>query len=395
MYKDIPSETSKVSFSTFKRLFYTEYNIGFSSPAVDACGTCMNLKNAAKLKQGDEKGKVLTALRIHKVRSNEFYKLASEDIPQSLSFCFDLQQVQPLPKSPIQDAFYLRQISFYAFCCVDMGSKRPTFFTWDETQARRGATEISSAILSYLRSLNFDNCKLLRLFCDGCAGQNKNSYVVHTLTYWLRNEAPPSVLEIILHFPVRGHSFADRVFGRVGKILKKTTVICDPEEYNELYRQVDEVQRLGKEWKLYNVKQLSDVVYSKLVGMKNFKRLRLKRIEKGNQKIVKDIGYQFYRFQSDNDEFHTMLKRGKSENFKLKFFPLGNPITEEKKQNVKTLFGKQFTNEDTKWEELPELQFYKQIIFGGRAEESIAEDEAAVEESEVCDCMEDDCDVHV
>nr|CAH7714990.1 unnamed protein product [Callosobruchus chinensis] len=32
----------------FKRLFYSEFNIGFSSPASDVCGTCLNLKNAIK-----------------------------------------------------------------------------------------------------------------------------------------------------------------------------------------------------------------------------------------------------------------------------------------------------------------------------------------------------------
>lgn len=172
----------KVSLTMFKGVFYKDFNIGFKSPACDVCGTCLNLNNAIKNQNGPQKVKLLTELPFHKLRAQQFYKLAKEDPPNSISIAFDLQQVHPLPKTPIQDAFYLRQINYYSFCCVDMLSKNPTFYTWTEDQARRGSTEIGSALLSHLRSLNLENCETLRLFCDGCAGQNKNSYII---TFWL------------------------------------------------------------------------------------------------------------------------------------------------------------------------------------------------------------------
>nr|CAH7737999.1 unnamed protein product [Callosobruchus chinensis] len=50
------------SKSKFKRIFYNEFNIGFSSPASDACGTCLNLRNVIK-EGGKNKTTLMTELR--------------------------------------------------------------------------------------------------------------------------------------------------------------------------------------------------------------------------------------------------------------------------------------------------------------------------------------------
>lgn len=254
IYNNIHSHEFKVSLTMFKNIFYRNFNIGFKSPACDVCGTCLNLKNAISKETGTQKVKSLTDLRVHKLRANAFYQLAKESPPKSISFAFDLQQVHALPKTPIQDAFYLRQINFYAFCCVGMDSRQPH---WDESQAKRGSTEVGSALLCHLRSLDLTDCETLRLFCDGCSGQNKNSYIVHVLACWLL-ESPNSVLNIIIHFPVRGHSYlpADRAFGRVEKLLKVKNMIISADEYNEVYCNVGKVRVLGKDWFLYNVKNI-------------------------------------------------------------------------------------------------------------------------------------------
>lgn len=303
---------SKVSRSMFKTVFYNEYNIGFKSPATDACGTCINLKNAIKSRTGDGKTKAMTDLRIHRIRADAFYKLGQETPPNSLSFAFDLQQVHPLPKTPVQDAFYLRQISFYAFCCVDMQSKRPTFYTWAEHQAKRGCTEVGSALLFHLRSLNLTGCETLRLFCDGCAGQNKNSYIIHALSYWLR-ETPPSMKNIIVHFPVRGHSFlpADRAFGRVEKLLKKNETIISMQEYNEIYSNVGEVKELGKDWHLFEIKSIGDAIYNKMPAIKDMKKIEIRKfLSRQNTITIKYKGSEFYKYE-DNAGFQSLLKRGK------------------------------------------------------------------------------------
>lgn len=66
------------------------------------------------------------------------------------NFCFDLQQVQPLPRTPIQESFYSRQINYYNLCFVGMDSRNPSFYQWSEDQGGRGATEVGSALLHHL-----------------------------------------------------------------------------------------------------------------------------------------------------------------------------------------------------------------------------------------------------
>lgn len=90
----------------------------------------------------------------------------------------------------------------------------------------------------------------LRLFCDGCAGQNKNSHIIHTLYFWLTNKFPKQLREIQVTFPVRGHSFlpVDRVFGRVEKRLRKSPTIIDKEDYLTLYSEFGYVKSLGRDW---------------------------------------------------------------------------------------------------------------------------------------------------
>ncbi|KAG8287781.1 hypothetical protein J6590_030344 [Homalodisca vitripennis] len=70
-----------------------------------------------------------------------------ENRDEEVTFCFDLQQVQPLPKTPIQEAFYKRQLSFYCLCVVGSDARDPVFYTWTEELAGRGAIEKGKAVV--------------------------------------------------------------------------------------------------------------------------------------------------------------------------------------------------------------------------------------------------------
>ena len=73
-----------------------------------------------------------------------------------------------------------RQLSLYNFCVVPLDSKDPMFYSWDESQSARGSTEVGSAVYDYLKKLKLEaDVYHLRLFCDGCGGQNKNSHIIH------------------------------------------------------------------------------------------------------------------------------------------------------------------------------------------------------------------------
>lgn len=106
------NDNMQVSISTFSRVFRKEFHIGFSSPASDSCGTCMRLTYKIKTEKNKEKkNEFILEKKVHLTRAKAFYQLSKENPPSSLTFCFDLQQVQPLPRTPISDAFYAQQVS--------------------------------------------------------------------------------------------------------------------------------------------------------------------------------------------------------------------------------------------------------------------------------------------
>ncbi|KAK4879514.1 hypothetical protein RN001_007660 [Aquatica leii] len=86
-----------------------------------------------------------TELKVHKFRAKQFYKLLKELPPNTITFCCDLQQVQVLPKVPIQEAFYAQQLSCYFFCITtEDGITKSIFYSWMEHQAGRGAKLLRS-----------------------------------------------------------------------------------------------------------------------------------------------------------------------------------------------------------------------------------------------------------
>lgn len=122
-------------------------------------------------KDPNKKSDLIVKHRIHNKRAKAFYELARASPPDSLTFCFDMQQVQPLPRTPINDAFYAQQVSYYVLCCVDMQAKAPTFYTWTEDMAGRGSVEVSSALLDHLNSLDLSNKQKFVSFVMGAEGK--------------------------------------------------------------------------------------------------------------------------------------------------------------------------------------------------------------------------------
>lgn len=112
MYNQQNLPKNWVSLSMFSNIFVSEFNIGFSSAASDVCRKCTTLKEQYKMENNTERKKqLLVEYRLRKKSASAFYELAKESPEGSLTFCFDLQQVQHTSRG-----------SFYAFCCVGISS---------------------------------------------------------------------------------------------------------------------------------------------------------------------------------------------------------------------------------------------------------------------------------
>lgn len=398
MYNRRCDPENRVSYDMFRNVFLNDFNIGFSSPASDVCSKCTRLKEQIKhTKDLKNRQTLIMEYRIHKKRANTFYELTNEEPDSSLTFCFDLQQVQPLPRTPIGDAFYSHQVSLYAFCCVPMTSRYPTFYVWTEDLASRGATEIGSALLHHLQSLNYEGVNLVRLFCDGCGGQNKNSHIIHTLMYWLKTKSPDNVTAIEITFPVRGHSYlpADRSFGRVEKILKRNPVIISKEKYMEFYAEVGSVKALGSDWQLYNIKNLENV-YKKVKGISDCKIIKLQKFtDRDNETTVKLATFEYYRFRSPTTTWQSLIKKGKSEtNLQLSRLPLRNCIPDKKKKSLIHLIKEHFGEE---WQDREDLLWYKNLLVSTRGGEkdTLENNDIQDDDTELCDCLHEETAVHI
>nr|CAH7716416.1 unnamed protein product [Callosobruchus chinensis] len=372
LYNDSVEERYKVNYKYFSRIFSNDFNIGFGIPANQR-----------------EKQNVMTNLRVHKLRAKQFYSMMKEKPDDGLVFCFDLQQVQAIPRVPISDAFYAQQLSLYVFCITDIPCKQPIFYSWLEHQAGRGATEVGSALYDFLKKTEFpEHIKELTLFSDGCGGQNKNSHVVHMLMMWLYKEAPKTLQSVRIIFPIRGHSYlpADRIFGRCEKLIRSHSTIKSPEQYWKLYSQVGLVRKLGTDWEIYDVKSALST-FRKIDGISHAKRVLIKRTTQQRVAVKTEI---FYRNDDDSSKYLTLIKKNrKIENLNFPKLPLNHEIKGKKLASLHNLLVQLSTE---KWREDEELQWLLPIFpehletLQGLNGQDTDEDNT----QEECNCIEDD-----
>nr|CAH7716063.1 unnamed protein product [Callosobruchus chinensis] len=298
MHSDSVDENLKVEKTFFPKIS-TKFNLGFGSSACDTCSYYFRTRSAIQsCEDGQEKQRLISYVAVHEAKAKGFH--ASIKRHCKCHIC-----VQPPPKLNIGEAFYSRQVSFYCLCLTDVRTEHPPFYVWDETKAGRGAEEISSARTNFLQKSEVDNSiTTIRLFADGCAGQNKNQHVVHALAYWLIKEVPPSVTSIVLYFPV-----ADRVFGRVENKLRKVEEVLDPAGYYKIYKEIAGVRVLGTDWDVKNYKDLTTAL-KKIEGISEMKRSFLQKSNTTNGTEIKIKLEPTYCYDDISKEFHSMTKRG-------------------------------------------------------------------------------------
>ena len=259
-----------------------------------------------------------TELNIHEKRANAFYELIRHSNEQEITFSFDCQKNQPLPKIPNQSAYYLCQLYLYNFTICLGNSKEPqgkdkTFsYVWLENEYRKGSNQIASALHHRLMSTDLTNYQSIKLVADGCGGQNKNKTLIGMLCKYLAEEAPASVTQITLVFPVVGHSFIppDRIFGRMESELKKQSTILTRQDYEKIFESHTTVTRFGDECPVLDWKEAVSRVI-KEPGQWHFKlqpckRVVIRRTLSGKCVIRGEVNYN-----NDVGEAKSVLKHGK------------------------------------------------------------------------------------
>lgn len=365
MYIDQSLPGFGVSFSFFRKIFVTKFNIGFGSPRQDVCSTCLQLFERIKTSNAAQKVLLITELRIHKLRAKAFYKFLQQEEDHMILLSFDCQKNLPLPKVPDQSSYYSRQLYFYN-CTIVRGSSRNPLnknnvfaYTWTEETAYKGSNEICSAIIHCLNNLDLTNIEMVRLMADGCGGQNKNSILLGAIMYWLYS-LTNSINRVEIIFPVTGHSFlpSDRIFALTEKQIRKKEIIIKPEEYINIVQEHAVVYRLGTNVPILDYKSQCKNILKATQSM-HFQISKCKRFiitkERDRVKIRGELSYY-----SDTGTNKSINKRSQTfSNFNPSVLPIGVPVQEAKLVDVRKLLETHFGE---RWSSLEELEYYKKVL---------------------------------
>lgn len=350
-YNNKVDQGLRVKYVFFLRIFNYDFNISFKSPATDACSECIRLKALIPVTTSQpQKQEYMARLTVHKMRYQSFYSmLKQDDGPTVLKLSFDCQKNLVLPRIPDQAAYYSRQLYLYNFSICVGHSKAPQdkdsvfTYTWCENQRFKGSNEIASILYYHLQNTDLTGINEIKLYCDGCPGQNKNVTVLGMLCRFLF-ESVGDLRKILITFPVVGHSFIppDRVFGRIEKEIRKKDTIIEPQDYIDLFVQYGTVRKVGSEVPIFDWKTAVNSVL-KAPGQFHFKFAASKRIviDKNVRGVIRVQGEANYR--NDLCTLKTIQKKGKILS-QIVPEPLANrvPVNPLKLRDVDNLLSKHF-----------------------------------------------------
>lgn len=162
----------------YRTIFNTEYNISLFKPKKDQCSFCKKYKNSS-----DEEKELLKDEFEGHIMEKDLSRLAKESDIKSkdaLVATCDFQAVTPLSLGEVSCFYYKRKLNTNNFTIYDATNKKGYCYMWHEGQGGRGANEVGSCIINFLKSRNEEN---IMFYSDNCPGQNKNKFIISVYLY--------------------------------------------------------------------------------------------------------------------------------------------------------------------------------------------------------------------
>lgn len=231
---------SKLSYCYYRKIFREHFDLSFGRPQVDTCCTCEELSVQIKNSSLNETAKrvAVNEKAVHLRRAKVFSSLMTEISQQSddsvAVIAMDYMQNLHIPNIPVQEAFYLRQLTVNVFGIHNLKNNSAKFFVYHEGNGTKGPNEVCSFVMQYITD-KLKSARRLHIFSDGCAAQNKNNTMVRMCSALVSLGKFDSVDQ---YFPIRGHSFlpCDRDFAVLKKKISKVDRVYTVEEYVDLIR---------------------------------------------------------------------------------------------------------------------------------------------------------------
>lgn len=176
---------SKVSLQVFKKIFKNEFNIGFHVPKKDKCLTCEKQKNTDKDKVNEDQLNVYNKhIKEKEVTNASFVEDQKKRHNDQTILCtsFDLQKVLGTPNGNNFLLGFSSKYAIFNLTFYESVTRNVKCYLWGECDGKRGANEICTIMYKYLCHVDATGvAKELLLYCDSCAGQNKNHQMLHLI----------------------------------------------------------------------------------------------------------------------------------------------------------------------------------------------------------------------
>lgn len=227
-----------VSFTKYKEIFYSNFNLRTKTLKKDTCNLCDSLKMQINNETDNVKKQELTEKhRRHLDEAETAQTLRREDFKKARELndheclTFDLEKTLPLPRIPTNIVFYKRQLWVYNAGVHSGSENRGYCYVWAEGVAGRGAQEVGSCLIKHVQKYLSSDVKHLILWSDSCGGQNRNIKLTLILKYILHSSQ--HLEDITLKFLCSGHSFLpnDTDFSAIESALKHQQRMYLPSDY--------------------------------------------------------------------------------------------------------------------------------------------------------------------
>lgn len=236
-----------VKYSLYYKIFKERFSLSFGRPQVDTCCKCEELNMKIKSKELNDNAKRVAVAEklVHLRRAKKFFTKMTElkekykDDPTVAIIAVDYMQNIFLPQVPVQETFYLHQLTVSNFNINNLKTGKGVFYLYHEGMGRKGPNEVCSFITNFIQTYVSQEVKHLHVFMDGCPGQNKNHCTVRMCAGMVELGRFSTINQ---YFPIRGHSFmpCDRNFAVVKRHIKKHDRIYTLKHYAELIIQASQ-----------------------------------------------------------------------------------------------------------------------------------------------------------
>ncbi|XP_030764271.1 uncharacterized protein LOC115888640 [Sitophilus oryzae] len=342
-------------FHSYRKIFKTDYNISFFVPKKDQCELCTSYGIA------DEKQKLeLREKYENHILEKDLSRKEKEDDKKQVKnnfivSCYDLQAVLPLPKGEVSTFYYKSKINAYNFTITELAKDSCECFVWNEVEGLRGANEIGSCVLRYLKNKSeaVNNGELeIVFYSDNCCGQQKNQFIFSMYMYALANLKIKSITH---KFLIAGHTQNenDSVHSVIEKEVKKclrSGPIYVPEQFIGIIRTA---RKRGTPYKVnelcyndfYDLKDLANECGSRftknteggVVKLSDIKIIKFVKSENAQLQIFYKTSYGDPIFKEINSSAPRSTRQSRK-NFQLKkLYTARLELGDRKKHDLKSL----------------------------------------------------------